>query len=71
MQQFDVPSVRSIRRLNRRVHDPISAWLAAVLASLVRRERPGTVPADYPAERPDLYGFTASDSPPPKARADK
>jgi hypothetical protein len=57
----DARDLRSIRRLNRRVHDPIAAWLGSALASLGRLVRPTARGSAYPPERQDLYGFSAND----------
>lgn len=62
MNRTDAHSLRTIRRLNRRVHDPISAWLGAAAANLVRLARPVAPPPTGTPERQDLYGFSAGDS---------
>lgn len=60
MPSAAVPSPRTIRRLDRRVHDPIANWLGAVLRSLVKRVWPRFADTYCIPERQDLYGFTAN-----------
>lgn len=61
MKNSDAHALRSIRRLNRRVHDPISDWLGAALAAVVSSVWPRASQAPYPPERQDLYGFSSND----------
>lgn len=71
MKDTDAHALRSIRRLNRRAHDPISDWLGAALAAVVSSVRPRASQAPYPPERQDLYGFSSNDcsgvAPPPRS----
>ena len=62
MTSLDSRNLRSIRRLNRRIHDPINTWLGSALASLVRLKRGDARPPAGLPERQDLYGFSFGDS---------
>lgn len=60
MSSAAVPSLSTIRRLNRRVHDPVADWLGAVLISLARQAWPRFTDTHCIPERQDLYGFTTN-----------
>jgi len=64
MKNVELPGFRFMRRVNRRIRGLLTNWLDTLAAPFLGLPAVrGAMPAQYPPERQDLYGFAASDIP--------
>lgn len=62
MKNLELPGFRFTRRVNRRIQVLLTNWLDTLAAPFLGLPAVrGAMPAQYPPERQDLYGFAASD----------